>query len=855
MASQAREEFAAPANNYLVTLLLSKLALKGVLYGVLEKAGASGLPVSIHEYVTEEISRYFADGTTRSPKDARCICVNPMLLDVHSQKWRVDYYSFPFNGYLPFDDGELDLRDRNTVLRRSCLKILKNFVAKYKENIKRTEVYFYIKDPLEFCYGNDGKFDVIDFASLVDQHGLANILNAGLKILSDKSGATLITGTVRWQEVTTSLRHYIEQVLCCPLSLAPTIYGLHLKNQEGLGLWKPPCLNKVSSNQTSLTWERTSAMKNIHLALSLPLQMFTESLFNKCFRQEVQGDDASATQNYSPLTLFYVMNSLKKRLEEGQSSVSVPAWQVPITFKLQFKAFEVWSNGKPVKLYSLKVKPLPSLFSILTGKSKSREFTPRAVVLPSAGVRGATKRLKDFETSQLQYFDNVHLDVERNERGGLESFEFSFIMPGDQQLENYSCVLIDLKTGQQIVSALQLEAFKVEVLTADFPFPLHSLQEDSSEQENEEKATSPRVTSCLEMVDHFLLSIQWSSAISEKDVKITFETPEWPCRSTHSLEVHGVKKGKLEFTFSHPVLADEAKISYEEDSVFILLPKAIFELWPTDMLQEKLKMESLKYWVEPDDEEAAMFSHLTAQLCTGLQNQELQWAADGWLFFVRRGIITLFGISTREGVERFSLIHAPVGGDNDELSIKVHLPVRRSSSGAPLLLLTVLDKKRVKTLEQAKKLKREEVRESEKMDSGYSRHVIVKIMSQEAMNIWRYIFKLNSVKITARNWPIANLQTGKDGPWMATFVTPLYCGTTGHPFEDHLDERSVPDSEPPQSSSESPAFQVAYQNKCGKCGKTEGTSKMCSRCKMRCYCSKECQKKDWRTHRKDCRTE
>lgn len=39
---------------------------------------------------------------------------------------------------------------------------------------------------------------------------------------------------------------------------------------------------------------------------------------------------------------------------------------------------------------------------------------------------------------------------------------------------------------------------------------------------------------------------------------------------------------------------------------------------------------------------------------------------------------------------------------------------------------------------------------------------------------------------------------------------------------------------------------------CNTCLKTETKLLSCSRCKRTSYCSKECQKQDWKEHKKDC---
>ena len=48
--------------------------------------------------------------------------------------------------------------------------------------------------------------------------------------------------------------------------------------------------------------------------------------------------------------------------------------------------------------------------------------------------------------------------------------------------------------------------------------------------------------------------------------------------------------------------------------------------------------------------------------------------------------------------------------------------------------------------------------------------------------------------------------------------------------------------------SDSPTDQV----RCRACGKQEGSLSLCSKCKIVRYCSKECQVKDWKDHKKNC---
>ena len=186
----------------------------------------------------------------------------------------------------------------------------------------------------------------------------------------------------------------------------------------------------------------------------------------------------------------------------------------------------------------------------------------------------------------------------------------------------------------------------------------------------------------------------------------------------------------------------------------------------------------LHRWTEPAGDSSNLETHLAAQYVEQLRKGSFNHLLDGPRHSIRRSIGEfLFGAS--RGEERFSVVFCSVADGNDELHMRAHLPVRTSPAGSPLILLTVFDEKRVEALEHEKKIRRREWKKTFGEVFGSMNKGVCVALTKEEMKLWRYVLKLNSLKISRNQWPIPGLPIGENRPWMATFVSPLYAETKG----------------------------------------------------------------------------
>jgi hypothetical protein len=244
-----------------------------------------GFPSSFRQKIEEEARPYYSTGSCRLPNGMGNVCVNPTMLDPTTYRWQVHYQLCPFDGYLPLTREELDTSDDEGILIRTCQKILKNLVADFKKRIDGVKIFFYLEDAVEFCLSESTLvFDLIDCSNLADHIGLVHLINGCEKILADTPGAILFTETMTWKSLAPSGLEYVEETLCCPLSLIPTIYGMQLLSHVELGSSKPT--NNLFGNRIPaimLCWKKAPTFQNVTLSPSPDLNRCLNKLAQRCF--------------------------------------------------------------------------------------------------------------------------------------------------------------------------------------------------------------------------------------------------------------------------------------------------------------------------------------------------------------------------------------------------------------------------------------------------------------------------------------------------------------------------------------------------------------------------------------------
>ena len=181
--------------------------------------------------------------------------------------------------------------------------------------------------------------------------------------------------------------------------------------------------------------------------------------------------------------------------------------------------------------------------------------------------------------------------------------------------------------------------------------------------------------------------------------------------------------------------------------------------------------------------------------------------------------------------------------------LRVNLPIRFTPSGSPLLLLSVIDHQLIDQLVKEGNFDREthEANYHLIITEGVSREVcVIRMSSTEEVDYLRFVLRWNSTRMRRTAWQSKNLPRGDDSPTRATFITPLYNENVCR----CLQQTGILTN----SKMLNHMLSCKPSTCCSNCLLKKIQLNRCAKCKIVFYCSRECQKNHWSSHKKVCRS-
>ncbi len=332
-----------------------------------------------------------------------------------------------------------------------------------------------------------------------------------------------------------------------------------------------------------------------------------------------------------------------------------------------------------------------------------------------------------------------------------------------------------------------------------------------------------------------------------------------PCESVHGLTLSLRQPNDIEplaLNFPFPILVNDisATLHRSTRSIDLVLKKALYEPWPCEFqatTQSRWNVDNLKPWKDGSEAESQLMIHLCTQfkmkeIRSHLSEieQKIDYRSKMSALKQVKGTIH----SLMESTEEFVCIRRKDSPQSPDWYIRVHLPVRVSPLGSPILLLSAIDHRLIEKLNSQGKV---DVQQSlddftrifeaprHKKNPGGNLSTIWTFNSEEEQ-LLRYVLRLNSTKIVPSTWQKKNLPQGENNSWLATFVSPLY-------DECPMDEESLDVFQTDKEIKKVPTS-------CAACKKISENLKRCSRCRSIFYCSVECQRGHWTEHKNVCKS-
>jgi hypothetical protein len=389
-------------------------------------------------------------------------------------------------------------------------------VNSYRSRIADIQVFFHLEDALEFCFTNTNKFDVIDCSS-ADGFGLANLLNAASGRLSNNRGAVLFTRSTEWEKLAPTVELYVEHVLCCPLRMTPTIYGLQLNEHVELGSRYPP--SYYFTAVANLSWQKAIHFQNIAMSPSSSLTDFLNKLAQKCFISErfpkpslVSSYQMAVKErhHYSPLTFHYIVSSMNQRLGGDHWIKDAHLLDTPALFNMTRRTTEAWEKGLEILKITAEI-PINSInedaFKVLIQQLGLPTF--RLVLMPcsvtaSHFIQGIVLKSSSITFSgsiESHVIDNFSLEIKEKSKKIVATF---LIASAHNLPEAYCVYVIDSMHHCPLFNFGSLKSMHTEKFHLPYPFSRSTLSPDVVPCPG---ASVMKVTSCIESENEFKLKI------------------------------------------------------------------------------------------------------------------------------------------------------------------------------------------------------------------------------------------------------------------------------------------------------------------------------------------------------------
>ena len=467
------------------------------------------------EKLRQDAHQYFKTGNLGPANKAS---FNPTLIHKNTSDWLVHHSLSPFDGYCPLPVKELMGKmeiDENGIALRYFQVELKKLLIAFRMRADDVKFFFHPIDPLVFCYKELSlKFDLIDTAILTDDLGLVNIFNAAARVLRTDD-SVLLTQTREWPHLAKNLSDYVQKVLCCPLSLIPSIYGLRWI--DNIQLMETPLPTR------RLCWKKVPILDGVPLVLSPVLEQSLDRLKKVCFHISPSGApvywETCGLACYSPLTFRYVLNNFIRLsgFVDPSAVMSAALSGLPQVFRKSLDVGQALMERRPV--WKVKIGVLiDSLAERMFEKSQAKQFgTPvlRLILLPLSSTDGdpsassVSKWLSNLHSTENHFIDNLDLEMSKLKPMLDNSVEFSFLLNELSVLDTRFGIVYDSNAPDcPLFGTPHLIQRSVELFNQPYPW-FWEKSSSSSHPLSESSGKSPQLLakSCLESEEGYNIRV------------------------------------------------------------------------------------------------------------------------------------------------------------------------------------------------------------------------------------------------------------------------------------------------------------------------------------------------------------